>query len=202
MTITHFLQSKGFTGYEGHCQQIPQQVNDLIELSKSNSTATGLRVMEIGFNAGHSAEVFLQHNPQLSLVSFDLGLYDSVKPAKEYIDATYPNRHTLILGDSRETVPRFIRENPGTKFDVIFVDGGHEYEISKADLENCAHLAHKDTLVLLDDTIFTRGWEAAYTIGPTRAWIEQLCHNQIIELARREYCPQRGMSWGKFATSN
>ena len=27
--------------------------------------------------------------------------------AKEYIDATYPNRHSLILGDSTVTVPKF-----------------------------------------------------------------------------------------------
>ena len=66
-------------------------------------------------------------------------------------------------------------------FDFIFIDGGHDYEIAKADMENCFHLAHKDTLVILDDTRFTPGWERSWSIGPTRTWIEHLKQNKIIE---------------------
>jgi hypothetical protein len=65
-------------------------------------------------------------------------------------------------------------------------------------MQNCIHLAHKDTIVILDDTIFTRGWEQHYTIGPTRTWIEHLQQNKIVELNRRDYCFGRGMSWGKY----
>lgn len=154
--------------------------------------------MEIGFNAGHSAEVFLQNNKELTLTSFDLGGHKYVSTAKEYIDATYPNRHNLILGDSRITIHIYLENNRDTKFDIIFIDDGHDYEIAKADMENCFHLAHKDTIVILDDTIFTSGWEEKWTIGPTKTWIEHLQQNKIVELARRDYCYGRGMSWGKY----
>ena len=154
--------------------------------------------MEIGFNAGHSAEVFLQNNTELTLTSFDLGQHNYVTTAKEYIDTTYPNRHKLFLGDSRITIPIYLKNNKDTKFDIIFIDGGHQYEIAKADMENCFHLAHKDTIVVLDDTIFTKGWEKDYTIGPTRTWTEHLQQNKIIELNRKDYCIGRGMSWGKY----
>jgi predicted O-methyltransferase YrrM len=152
--------------------------------------------MEIGFNAGHSAETFLQNNPQLNLVSFDLGDHDYISTSKSYIDAT--GRHTLLLGDSRETVPRFIADNKDVKFDVIFIDGGHQYEIATADIENCFHLANKYTIVMLDDTIFIDGWEKEWTMGPTRAWTEKTHNNKIRELARRNYSVGRGMSWGKY----
>ena len=194
MSITTFLNNRGFHSFEGYSQQVSQQVSDLINLTNKPN----INVMEIGFNAGHSAEVFLQNNTELTLTSFDLGEHNYVTTAKEYIDTTYPNRHKLFLGDSRTTIPTYLKNNKDTKFDIIFIDGGHQYEIAKADMENCFHLAHKDTIVVLDDTIFTKGWEKDYTIGPTRTWTEHLQQNKIIELNRKDYCIGRGMSWGKY----
>lgn len=194
MSITSFLNSRGFYSFEGYSQEVPQQVEDLIKLTNKPN----INVMEIGFNAGHSAEIFLQNNKDLTLTSFDLGGHSYVSTAKEYIDTTYPDRHTLILGDSRETIPIYLENNKNRKFDFIFIDGGHHYEIAKADMENCFHLAEKDTIVAIDDTIFTKGWEQGYTIGPTRTWSEHLEQNKVIELNRRDYSIGRGMSWGKY----
>jgi hypothetical protein len=194
MDITAFLNSRGFYTFEGHSQQVPQQIEDLIKLTnKSNIT-----VLEIGFNAGHSSEVFLEYNNDLKIISFDLGSHDYISHAKEYIDYKYPNRHNLIIGDSRETIPSYIDNNKDVKFDIIFIDGGHDYEISKSDLENCFHLAHQETIVIIDDTIFTPGWEEGWNIGPTKSWNEFLNQKRIIELNRKDYWSGRGMSWGKY----
>lgn len=194
MTITQYLNDNGFSVFEGYSQQVPQQVEDLIQISSQSN----LHVMEIGFNAGHSAEIFLQNNPGLTLTSFDLGQHAYVSVAKNYIDATYPNRHTLILGNSTLTVPNFVKENGDAKFDIIFIDGGHDYNIAKADMENCKPLAHQDTIVILDDTIFTHEWQAGYTVGPTQIWSEYIQQNKVVELQRKEYCHGRGMCWGKY----
>ena len=56
LNITSFLNAKGFNTFEGYNQQCMQQVNDL----SSPTNKPNLHVMEIGFNAEHSAEVFLQ----------------------------------------------------------------------------------------------------------------------------------------------
>jgi predicted O-methyltransferase YrrM len=194
MSITKFLNARGLYTFEGYSQQVKNQVKDLITLSKSSD----IHVMEIGFNAGHSAEVFLQNNPTLTLTSFDLGEYNYVTIAKEYIDVTYPNRHTLILGDSTQTVPRYINDNPNKTFDIIFIDGGHDYKIAKSDLENCKKLANKDTIVIMDDTIYTSGWKVDWTIGPTQTWLEHLNNRTITEISKVDYCLGRGMSWGKY----
>jgi len=190
MSITSFLNNKGFHIFEGYSQQVSGQVKDLIEITQNGK----INMMEIGFNAGHSAEIFLQNNPELSLTSFDLGSHDYVLTAKEYIDNTFPDRHTLILGDSRSTVPLFVYKNPNTKFDVIFIDGAHDYDIAKKDIENCFHLAHKDTIIIMDDTVYTSGWNP----GPAKVWMEKIEQKNVVEIKRKDYIPGRGMSWGKF----
>jgi predicted O-methyltransferase YrrM len=194
MSITNFLNSRGFHTFEGYSQQVPNQVKDIITLSRDSN----IDIMEIGFNAGHSAEIFLQNNPSLTLTSFDLGRHDYLSTAKEYIDKVYPNRHRLILGDSTVTVPKYINDNPDKTFDVIFIDGGHDYSIANADLENCKKLANKDTIVIMDDTIYTNGWEREWTHGPTKTWLEHLNNGTIIEMNRVDYSPGRGMTWGKY----
>jgi predicted O-methyltransferase YrrM len=194
MNITSYLNSKGFHEFEGYSQQVPQQVADLIHLTSQPN----VKIMEIGFNAGHSAEVFLKNNSSATLLSFDLGIHSYVAEAKRYIDFMYPHRHNLIFGDSTQMVPNFIKNNKDAKFDVIFIDGGHEYEIAKQDINNCSKLAHKDTIVIIDDTIFVKGWEQAHTIGPTQTWYEHLQEKTIVNLESKNYSPGRGMSWGKY----
>jgi len=192
MTLTQFLNDRGYKKFEGHCQETPKQVEDLIKLSNGH-----IDIMEIGFNAGHSAEVFLNNN-SIRLTSFDLGYHMYVQMGKEYIDMTYPNRHSLIIGNSNKTIPEYIDNNPKKFFDVIFIDGCHNYEIVNTDLKNCRKLAHKDTIVILDDTVYTDGWTRNYTIGPTKAWTEHLEKGIITELNRIEYKSGVGMSWGKY----
>lgn len=193
-SITKFLNRRGFRVFEGNCEALPDQINDLVYLSKKQN----INIMEIGFNAGHSADTFLKNNTSLKLTSFDIGSHNYVSVAKEYIDMTYPNRHTLILGNSMLTIPKFIQDNPDIKFDLIFIDGGHDYGIVKSDMENCFHLAHKDTVLAVDDTVFIPGWEQTYTIGPTRIWNEYLEQNKVIETYRKHYGFGRGMVWGKY----
>lgn len=195
MSVTKFLHQRGFLDFEGNIQGCPQQMEDLIQLS---ANVQGTEFLEIGFNAGHSAELLLKNNPRIHLTSFDLGTHEYVIPAKEYLDQTYPGRHTLILGDSTQTVPDYLQKHPNKKFDLIFIDGGHDYPIAHADLQNCRALAHSNTLVLLDDTIYTSGWEWNWTVGPTQTWKEHQTRGQLIEMDHRDYFPGRGMSWGKY----
>ena len=137
-----------------------------------------------------------------NVLSFDLGCYDYTYTGKEYIDKMYPNRHKLVIGNSTKTVPSFNKHNKsnkGTKdkYDVIFIDGGHTYPIPKIDLFNCKSLAHKDTIVIMDDTLFHHK-QLQYTIGPTRTWFELTQNKLIEEIGHIDFSESRGMSWGKY----
>ena len=65
MNIATFLRNRGFNCFEGNCGDVPQQIEDLINLTNKPN----INVMEIGFNAGHSAEVFLSNNKNLTFLA-------------------------------------------------------------------------------------------------------------------------------------
>lgn len=182
-------------GYEGYSQQIPQQVARLRSFVTEHRPR---RILEIGFNAGHSAEVFLSTAPEPQLLSFDLGRVAAVTVGKTFIDARYPGRHTLVVGDSTTSVPAFAAVCPDARCELLFIDGGHSYEIARADIEHCARLAGPGAIVAVDDTIFTPAWEQPYTIGPTKAWLEAVQSGRVVELGREEYALGRGMVWGRY----
>jgi predicted O-methyltransferase YrrM len=171
---------------EGHV--LPQQIESLKTL-----VAGKKRILEIGFNAGHSSKFFLEHT-DATIVSFDLGCHVYTYYSKKIIDSLFPGRHTLILGDSKNSVKMY----PQEIFDLIFIDGGHEYTTAKSDLLNCKKFANQDTLVILDDTVFNSSWEESWTIGPTKVWKESKDKDIILPIDSIDYLPGRGMSWGKF----
>ena len=185
--VNAFLSFNGIGPIEGNSNQLPEQIHDLVILSKGATN-----ILEIGFNAGHSAEIFLKNNPMCKVVSFDLGEHSYVYKVKEYIDYMYPNRHTLIFGDSTKTIPEY----PNEIFDLIFIDGGHSLEIAQQDLKNCCRLGHQLTILAMDDIVYRS--HAPWTIGPTQAWVGAKRESRILEVKSKEYSPGRGMCWGNY----
>lgn len=193
--LVDFYKKKNITVFEGYSQQIKGQADFLRNIVNDKSIHN---VMEIGFNAGHSAELFLSSNPNINLVSFDIGSHEYVKLGKQFIDKTYPNRHTLIIGDSLNTVPEYFKKE-NKKFDIIFIDGGHDYDIAKGDILNCRKLAHDKTIVIIDDTISNnKKWIQHWNIGPNRAWKEAKDSNIIKEIGSLDFSSGRGQNWGYY----
>ena len=90
----------------------------------------GGRVAEIGFNAGHSAAMMLATfaSPPVSIVSFDICRHGYTVPAYEQLRDTFGvARLRLVCGDSLESVPRFVDDGGGARFDAVLIDGGHLY---------------------------------------------------------------------------
>ncbi|ELR20367.1 uncharacterized protein ACA1_186330 [Acanthamoeba castellanii str. Neff] len=108
-------------------------------------------VCEIGFNAGHSAAVWLTSQPDLRLQSFDIGMHGYVGTAANHIKAQFPGRFDIKLGDSVQAVPGFVQRHPGFVCDVLHVDGAHEGDIPRLDLANMRALARPHSILLMDD---------------------------------------------------
>ena len=204
----------GFT--QGKCEEVIKLLATVVP--------TNGNIVEIGAHFGRTTVMWAMFSePGVTVTAIDLWddynwhvrSKNTLKKQPEIIE-TFPDTLENCYLNRHETFLHYTKQYPNIKsiksysppdpdnvtqlfnLDLIFIDGGHQYEIAKADMENCFHFAHKDTIVILDDTVFTEGWEQFYTIGPTRTWTEQLQENKIIELNRKDYCHGRGMSWGKY----
>src|SRR4029453_14357084 len=121
--MIRFLEGRGQLPLEGSSS--PEQQDYLRRLV----TRSGARLVgEIGFNAGFSSLAFLSADADVRVVSFDIGCHEVVGTAKEFVDAEYPGRHELVLGNSAWAVPAYRTQHPETSFDIVFIDGGHDYE--------------------------------------------------------------------------
>jgi len=185
---------------EGHIAQTPYFCSILSETINMLPLSQPPRILQIGFNAGHSTLAMLRLCPNIQIVSVDLGEHGYTKPCNEYISNLFPGQHTLIIGNSLEVLPKLTDQ----VFDVFFIDGGHAYETAFKDLENCRAIAQRGgaACVILDDVIRLLPEaqivsNAPYTIGPTKAWSEFLSNGKIFHLGQFEH-RNRGMATGLF----
>lgn len=149
ISLDTYLSEQGVLITEGYvtATQKAEFLQDIQRISKIK------KILEIGFNAGHSAELFLTTTNCEKLVSFDINIHPYLKTGSEFIKKKFGDRFTLIEGDSNKKVPEYAATHSNEKFDLIFIDGGHSFKCCFSDIRNCSKLAHRETLVLIDDYV-------------------------------------------------
>ena len=140
-------------------------------------------VLEIGFNAGHSTDMFLSLDPRIKVISFDLLLHHYVYYGKVYIDTKYPGRHTLIGGDSKVSVPEFHSINNSIIADFIFIDGDHSEQGALADILNMKLFSNADTILLIDNVAPHKGCAR----GVYLAWKKCIDDHTLIHIMHGEH---------------
>lgn len=148
--------NKSGDNLEGNCFYEHLTVNSRDELLPKQQNLysiakVGNKILEIGFNAGHSALLFLLSNPEAHLVCFDICWYKYTQPCFEYIRDNFKGRIELICGSSIYTVQSFINTNPGKTFDILHIDGSHDTTIANIDFFSCFELARNNSVIIWDD---------------------------------------------------
>lgn len=129
-----------------------EQINRLQSLIEKDPSISC--ILETGFNGGNSAAAMLSVRSDINVVSFDIGSHSYITHAKKLIDELFPSRHTLIIGDSTTTLPKYQKDPCAYVFDAAFIDGGHEGKVPYSDIKNCCSLVKKDGLIIVDDIIY------------------------------------------------
>lgn len=143
--------------YDQTLTEFPELKNkrqNLIDVAGSNDKPTS-KIIEIGFNAGHSALLLMLNAPTADFTFCDLGAHRYTKPCYDFISGKLPDvRQRMFYGDSRITLPLWIAAHAdeiGT-FDVVHVDGGHFESCVVSDLAMAVLLVRQGGTVIVDDT--------------------------------------------------
>jgi len=179
----------------GMVAQSPGEVASLARLAQTPSLST---ICEIGFNAGHSSLLWLQHAPRAQLHSFDLYGMPFSPASRSFISAAFPGRVTYHAGDSKKTVAEYARSvaaGAAPPCDLWFVDGDHGGETPRLDFRNAMAAAKPGAIVVADDV--TVGWSAV-----KRSWEELVaggrlsnatCDEEILCAKGRRKPKQKGL---------
>jgi hypothetical protein len=119
----------------------------------------GGNILDIGFNAGHSALLFLLAHPDSILYCFDTCEHKYTKKCFEYLTKQFPNRLSLHEGESMVTVGGFRRKN--IYFDIIHIDGSHEYAKNNLDFFNSRIMTHNNAIIV---------WNGLHKLGILDLW--------------------------------
>lgn len=137
-------------GVEGYSHQLPSMYLMMHFLAAQPRVR---HVCETGFNLGHSSFNLLTANRRVVVHSFDLGNHEYAHVMAEFMSKQFPGRFFIHFGDSTKTVPEFIRSNPDYRCDLLYVDGGHTYDVALADMMNFASVANVENgaVIVFDD---------------------------------------------------
>lgn len=134
----------------GHIGQVQDQIRHYAAASLLLGNTSATTICEVGFNAGHSASVFLAANPHTRYIAFDLGTLGWSKAQRALIEAKFGGRTDFVLGSSFVTVPQFHAQRSDVQCHLWSIDGDHSANSMK-DFVAAREMAAPGGLVLADD---------------------------------------------------
>jgi len=137
-------------------------------------------VCETGFNWGGTSHIFLcSSRTNATVRSFELERTRSVAPNLTLIER-YGSRMQLTIGSSLGILPKLAKSTGPDRpdCDFVYVDGGHDYHIAKADMVNFAKLSRPGTPMVADDC-FAEGAKQISQVGPRKAFKEMVADRAI-----------------------
>lgn len=134
-------------GIVDSCNEMENKMKNIFYLAQKCDK----NVLEIGFNSGNSAVIFLLANPHIHIYAYDVCYHSYVKPCVEYLNSIFNNRITLIEGDSCETLKNIQCSKP-EDIQIYHIDGGHDAHIVESDMRNVYNFAETGSYIILDDT--------------------------------------------------
>jgi len=142
--------NKVFDGTYNHLLHIPEEFAELIiELKKIHKKDKVFKnFLEIGFSHGIANTILNKFFNFSQIVAIDkFGAH--INGATLLPNLRFKNL-VLICGDSQNKTTINTLKNLG-KFDLVFIDGDHEYSVVKNDFLNVKKMIHKKSVIIFHD---------------------------------------------------
>lgn len=107
-----------------------------------------ITILEIGFNMGHSASMWLNVS-NADLISIDISRKDETIEGARLLKDKYKDRFRFYFREDFDQKVPYLKAQWGSIADLIFIDGGHEEPEVTADIELAKDL--KIQYLLFDD---------------------------------------------------
>ncbi len=146
----YHLTPAGTAIYEGYIT--PKQRDAFIDELRAHPELR--KIAEVGFNAGHTAEIFLEYVPGSHVVSFDINSHPYTNVGVAFMTGKYKDRFWFVEGDSHDSIKNFYQAHPDSQFDLIYIDGCHRFGACLADIFNFKSLARPNSILWVDDFNF------------------------------------------------
>ena len=144
--------SRLYDGSGSHYMQNPYEIAELIFFLKLYEKKKNIKIkdfLEIGFSAGINNSIFNK------FFNFNKNVViDVVQPVGISFNTFYANLRfknlTLLCGDSKNK--KIIKQAQILgNYDLIFIDGGHDYKTVRSDFEVYSKLLAKNGVIVLHD---------------------------------------------------
>ncbi len=140
-----------FDGNRNHLMHIPEELTDLLillqDFQKKNKKKLG-KFLEIGFSTGKVNTIlnkFFQFEQIVAVDNFSAEI-----SSKDLLANLVRKNLTLICGNSDTKNTLSLVKN-FSSFDLVFVDGSHEYKDVKTDLKNFSKMVSKNGILIAHD---------------------------------------------------
>jgi len=144
-----------------------------------------LLAKKMGFNIEiYGVSPFIAANDEVSIYLKDIDYYQDVIDNFKRFELEVPN-----LNKGFSTDENMIQVIKSIKWDLIYIDGCHNYENAKQDFMNCSDSLEKNGLIILDDSaLFTNykpyHYSSAGHLGPSKVAkeIDYRCFREILSV--------------------
>ena len=126
----------------GNLGVAPDFDNLIKNLYRCLDTISPKSIVEIGFNAGHSAIMFLEYSNDITVHSYDICARKYTQPCASKVKQEYKDRFEFTKADSTKL-------QSVTSADMILIDGNHTYSFVKNDIKLAINSGIE--YILLDD---------------------------------------------------
>jgi hypothetical protein len=108
-------------------------------------------ICEVGLNAGHSAVLWLEAQPNATVFIWDLGDNPYSAAAVQYLEYVYGDRLAIWIGPAQDNLVKVQNAHPRIGCDVVAIDGAKDYSLRLLDIRAFARMSYAHTVFLLDD---------------------------------------------------